>query len=69
MTARIEQETKAGLRGPCCIGANVRGRKGGDNAGLLVFGRKIKSFLPPSRGRDHMDAALEALYAVEPEIG
>ena len=29
---------------------------------------KIKSFLPPGRGRDHMDAALEALYAVEPEM-
>ena len=42
--------------------------RAGDNAGLLVFGRKVKSFLPPSRGRDHMDAALEALYAVEPDM-
>jgi len=33
-----------------------------------VFGRRIKSYLPPSRGRDHIDAALEALYAVEPEM-
>src|SRR6267143_1123141 len=42
--------------------------RAGDNAGLLVFGRKIKAFLPPSRGHDHMDAALEALYSVEPEM-
>src|SRR5260370_34607078 len=40
----------------------------GDNAGLVVFGRRIKSYLPPSRGRDHLDAVLEALHAVEPEM-
>jgi uncharacterized protein (DUF58 family) len=42
--------------------------RGGDNAGLMVFGRKIQSYLPPGRGREHMDAALEALHAVEPEM-
>ncbi len=42
--------------------------RGGDNAGVMVFGRKIQSYLPPGRGRDHMDAALEALHAVEPEM-
>ena len=44
-----------------------RGRAG-DNAGLLASDGKIKSYLPPSRGREHIDAALEALYAVEPEM-
>jgi len=42
--------------------------RAGDNAGLLVFGRKIKAFLPPKRGAEHLDAALEALYAIEPEM-
>jgi uncharacterized protein (DUF58 family) len=42
--------------------------RAGDNAGLMVFGRRIKTYLPPSRGRDHMDAALEALHAIEPEM-
>ena len=42
--------------------------RAGDNAGLVVFGRKIKSYLPPGRGRDHIESALEALHAVEPEM-
>ena len=33
-----------------------------------MFGRKIKTYLPPSRGREHMEAALEALHAIEPEM-
>ncbi|PYS66335.1 MAG: hypothetical protein DMF76_00665 [Acidobacteria bacterium] len=42
--------------------------RAGDNAGLLVFGRRIKAFLPPKRGAEHLDAALEALHAIEPEM-
>jgi len=42
--------------------------RAGDNAGLVVFGRRIRSYLPPSRGRDHLDAVLEALHNVEPEM-
>jgi len=42
--------------------------RAGDNVGLLVFCRKIMSYLPPSRGREHVDAALEALHAIEPEM-
>jgi uncharacterized protein (DUF58 family) len=42
--------------------------RAGDNAGIIVFGRRIKSYLPPGRGRDQMDAALEALHAIEPEM-
>jgi len=42
--------------------------RAGDNAGLLVFGRRIHAFLPPKRGAEHLDAALEALHAIEPEM-
>ncbi len=68
MTARIEQETKLDSAVHAALALMSAAARAGDNAGLLVFGRKIKAFLPPSRGRDHMDAALEALYSVEPEM-
>lgn len=68
MTARIEQETKLDSAVHAALALMSAAARAGDNAGLLVFGRKIKAFLPPSRGREHMDAALEALYGVEPEM-
>jgi uncharacterized protein (DUF58 family) len=68
MTARIEQETKLDSAIHAALALMSAAARGGDNAGLMVFGRRIKSYLPPSRGRDHMDAALEALYSVEPEM-
>ncbi len=68
MTARIGQETKLDSAVHAALALMSAAARAGDNAGLLVFGRKIKSFLPPSRGREHMDAVLESLYAVEPEM-
>ena len=68
MTARIEQETKLDSAVHASLALISAAARAGDNAGLLIFGRKIKSYLPPSRGRDHLEAALEALYAVEPEM-
>lgn len=68
MTARIGQETKLDSAVHATLALMSAAARAGDNAGLLVFGRKVKSFLPPGRGRDHMDAALEALYAVEPDM-
>jgi uncharacterized protein (DUF58 family) len=68
MTARIDQETKLDSAVHAALALMSAAARAGDNAGLLVFGRKIKSFLPPGRGHDHMDAALEALYSVEPEM-
>jgi len=68
MTARIEQETKLDSAVHAALALMSAAARAGDNAGLLVFGRRIKSYLPPGRGHDHIDAALEALYAVEPEM-
>ncbi|HET9477751.1 MAG TPA: DUF58 domain-containing protein [Pyrinomonadaceae bacterium] len=68
MTARIEQETKLDSAVHATLALFSAAARAGDNAGLIVFGRRIKSYLPPGRGRDHIDAALEALYAVEPEM-
>jgi uncharacterized protein (DUF58 family) len=68
MTARIEQETKLDSAVHAALALMSAAARAGDNAGLLVFGRKIRAYLPPSRGHDHMEAALEALYSVEPEM-
>ena len=68
MTARIEQETKLDSAVHAALALMSAAARAGDNAGLMVFGRRIINYLPPSRGRDHMDAALEALHGVEPEM-
>ena len=68
MTARIEQETKLDSAVHATLALFSAAGRAGDNAGLVVFGRRIKSYLPPGRGRDHIEAALEALHAVEPEM-
>jgi len=68
MTARIEQETKLDSAVHASLALISAAARAGDNAGLVVFGRRIKSYLPPGRGRDHLESALEALYAVEPEM-
>src|SRR5437588_4514161 len=62
MTARIENETKLDSAVHAALALMSAAARGGDNAGLLVFGRRIKTYLPPSRGRDQIEEALEALY-------
>src|SRR5262249_12772943 len=68
MTARIEAETKLDSAVHAALALMSAAARGGDNAGLVVFGRRIKTYLPPNRGRDQMDAALEALHSIEPEM-
>lgn len=68
MTARIEIETKLDSAVHAALALMSAAGRSGDNAGLVVFGRRIKTYLPPSRGRDQLDAALEALYPIEPEM-
>ena len=68
MTARIESETKLDSAVHAALALMSAAARAGDNAGLLVFGRRIQAYLPPKRGAEHLDAALEALYSVEPEM-
>ncbi len=42
--------------------------RGGDLAGLAVFGRRVGAYVPPGKGREQVEAVLEATYAVEPEL-
>lgn len=68
MTGRIEDETKFDKAIHASLALMSMAARGGDNAGILVFGRKVKKYLPPKRGVEHFDAVLEALHDLEPEL-
>jgi uncharacterized protein (DUF58 family) len=42
--------------------------RGGDHTALVVFGRRVRAFVPPGRGREQTEGVIEALHAVEPEM-
>lgn len=68
MTGRIENETKFDSAVHAALALMSAAARGGDNAGLMVFGRRVKAYIAPKRGAEHIDAALEALHAIEPEM-
>lgn len=68
MTGRIGDETKFDAAIHASLALMSACARAGDNCGVLVFGRKITKNLPPKRGVEHMDAVLEALHDLEPEL-
>jgi uncharacterized protein (DUF58 family) len=68
MTGRIGDETKFDTAIHASLALMSAAARGGDNCGLLVFGRKVKKYLPPQKGVRHVDAVLEALHDLEPEL-
>ena len=68
MTARIEDESKFDAAIHAALALMSAAARGGDNAGLAVFGRRVGTYLPPARGHEQMSAVLEALHGVEPEM-
>lgn len=68
MTGRINDETKFDSAIHASLALMSMAGRGGDNAGLAVFGRKVRKYLPPKRGVEHIDAVLEALHDMEPEL-
>ncbi|MGH9944353.1 MAG: DUF58 domain-containing protein [Pyrinomonadaceae bacterium] len=68
MTGRVGQETKFDSAVHAALALMSAAQRGGDNAGLAVFGRRIKAYVPPARGREQTEAVLEALYSIEPEM-
>ena len=68
MTGRIGDETKFDTAIHASLALMSAAMRGGDNCGLLVFGRNIKKFLPPKKGIAHIDGVLEALHDLEPEL-
>ncbi|MBK8809877.1 MAG: DUF58 domain-containing protein [Acidobacteria bacterium] len=68
MTGRINDETKFDTAIHASLALMSAAARGGDNCGLMVFGRRVKKFLPPKKGIEHIDAVLEALHDLEPEL-
>jgi uncharacterized protein (DUF58 family) len=68
MTARIERETKFDTAVHAALALMSAAQRAGDHAGLVVFGRRVHTYVPPAKGREQFDAVLEALHAVEPEL-
>lgn len=68
MTGRIGDETKFDTAIHASLALMSAAAKGGDNCGLIVFGRKVKKYLPPKKGIAHIDEVLEALHDLEPEL-
>ena len=68
MTGRIGDETKFDTAIHAALALMSAAMRGGDNCGLMVFGRRVKRFLPPKKGVEHIDAVLETLYDLEPEL-
>ena len=68
MTGRIENESKFDSAIQATLSLMSAAMRGGDNIGIAVFGRRIKKFLPPKRGVEQQEAALEMLHDIEPEM-
>ncbi|HYN85525.1 MAG TPA: DUF58 domain-containing protein [Pyrinomonadaceae bacterium] len=68
MTARIEGETKFDIAIHAALALMSAAARGGDQAGLAVFGRRVGAYVPPGKGREQIDAVLEATHAIEPEM-
>jgi uncharacterized protein (DUF58 family) len=68
MTARIEDESKFDSAIHAALALMSAAARGGDNAGLAVFARRVGAYIPPARGHEQMEAVLEALHGIEPEM-
>ena len=68
MTGRIDSETKFDTALHASLALMSACARAGDNCGLVVFGRRIRKSLAPRRGIEHIDAVLEALHDLEPEL-
>ena len=68
MTGRIGDETKFDTAIHASLALMSACARAGDNCGLTVFGRRVKKYLPPKKGIEHVDAVLEALHDLQPEL-
>ncbi len=68
MTARIEGESKFDTAIHAALALMSAAERAGDHTGLIVFGRRVETFVPAGRGREQTEAVLEALHSVEPQM-
>ncbi len=67
MTGRIDNETKFDTAIHASLALISACNRAGDNCGLVVFGRRVRKYLSPKRGVEHIDSVLESLHDLEPE--
>lgn len=68
MTGRIGDETKFETAIHASLALMSACSRAGDSCGIAVFGRRIRKYIPPKRGVEHIDAVLESLHDLEPEL-
>ncbi|HWP41810.1 MAG TPA: DUF58 domain-containing protein [Blastocatellia bacterium] len=68
MTARIGKLSKLDHAINATLSIAYVAASGGDNVGLVVFSRRVLSYLPPRRGHDQINQLMEALYNVDPQM-
>ena len=68
MTGRIDGESKFDTAIHASLALKSACARAADNCGIVVFGRKVRKYLPPKNGIEHMEAVIEALYDMEPEM-
>ncbi len=68
MTGRIDNESKFDTAVHAGLALMSACARAGDNCGMVLFGRHIRKYIAPKRGVEHIDAVLEALHDLEPEL-
>ncbi len=68
MTGRIGGETKFDTALHASLALISACARAGDNCGLIVFGQRVRKYLPPKRGVEYLDAVLESVYDLEPDL-
>jgi len=68
MAPKVGQLTKLDRAVNAALLLSYLAVQAGDNVGLLVFGRDVRSYVPPRKGHRQFLAVLEALYGVEEQV-
>ncbi len=68
MTSRIEHLSKLDHAINAALAIGYVASHGGDNIGLLVFNRQVRTYLPPQRGHAQLSSMIEALYNIRAEM-
>ena len=68
MTNRIGRYTKLDYAVNATLHLAHAALENGDQVGLLVFGDRVKTFIPPRKGRPQLLGVTDALYRVEAEL-
>lgn len=68
MTSRIDDLSKLDHAINAALAVGFVANRGADNVGLLAFTREVVTYLPPQQGNAQVNAMLEALYNLKPQM-